>query len=93
MAKVGHQGGMSMRVGIAAQRPQASTPPLCCFWLEGPHRTPTPHFPSVVPSAYLHGRSRYAKLSIHDDSKVKIAPVHSDFLCDFGPLSLMGFAG
>ena len=41
----------------------------------------------------IHGRSRYAKLSIHDDSKVKIAPVHSDFLCDFGSLSLMGFAG
>ena len=31
----------------------------------------------------VHGRSRYAKLSIHDGSKVKIAPVHSDFLCDF----------
>ena len=41
----------------------------------------------------VHGRSRYAKLSIHNDSKVKIAPVHSDFLCDFGSLSLMGFAG
>jgi tripartite-type tricarboxylate transporter receptor subunit TctC len=31
----------------------------------------------------VHGRSRFAKLSIHDDSKVKIAPVHSDFWCDF----------
>ena len=41
----------------------------------------------------VHGRSRFAKLSIHDDSKVKIAPVHSDFWCDFWPLSLMGFAG
>jgi alcohol dehydrogenase class IV len=30
----------------------------------------------------VHGRSRFAKLSIHDDSKVKIAPVHSDFWCD-----------
>jgi hypothetical protein len=34
----------------------------------------------------------FAKLSIHDDSKVKIAPVHSDFECGFWPLSLMGFA-
>ena len=30
----------------------------------------------------VHGRSRFAKLSIHDGSKVKIAPVHSDFWCD-----------
>ena len=29
----------------------------------------------------VHGRSRYAKLSIHDGLKVKIAPVHSDFEC------------
>ncbi len=42
---------MSMWVGIAAQRPQASTP-LAIFWLEGPYRTPTPHFLSLVPSAY-----------------------------------------
>jgi hypothetical protein len=41
----------------------------------------------------VHGRSRFAKLSIHADSKVKIAPVHSDFSCDFGSRSLMGFAG
>lgn len=34
----------------------------------------TPNFIAV------HGRSRHAKLSIHSDSKVKIAPVHSDFL-------------
>ena len=27
----------------------------------------------------VHGRSRFAKLSIRDGSKVKIAPVHSDF--------------
>jgi iron complex outermembrane receptor protein len=45
------------------------------------------------PPRAVHGRSRFAKLSIHDDSKVKIAPVHSDFWCDFGSLSLMGFAG
>jgi hypothetical protein len=41
----------------------------------------------------VHGRPLNAKLSIHGDSKVKIAPVHSDFLCDFWSLSLMGFAG
>ncbi|MBC7484115.1 MAG: hypothetical protein H7337_19940 [Rhizobacter sp.] len=35
----------------------------------------------------------YAKLSIHDGSKVKIAPVHPDFDRGFWPLSLMGFAG
>jgi hypothetical protein len=40
----------------------------------------------------VHGRPRYAKLSIHDDSKEKIAPVHSDFECGLWPLSLMGFA-
>ncbi len=31
----------------------------------------------------VHGRPRFAKLSIHDGSKVKIAPVHSDFRCGF----------
>jgi hypothetical protein len=31
----------------------------------------------------VHGRPRFAKLSIHDGSKVKIAPVHSDFECSF----------
>ena len=41
----------------------------------------------------VHGRFRYAKLSNNDDSKVKIAPVHSDFLRDSWSLSLMGFAG
>lgn len=35
----------------------------------------------------------YAKLSIHDNLKVKIAPVHSDFECSFWLLSLMGSAG
>jgi hypothetical protein len=35
----------------------------------------------------------YAKPSIRFDSKVKIAPVHSDSWCDFGSRSLMGFAG
>ncbi len=29
----------------------------------------------------VHGRPRFAKFSIHDDSKEKIAPVHSDFEC------------
>jgi hypothetical protein len=40
----------------------------------------------------VHGRPRFAKFSIHDGSKEKIAPVHSDFECGFWPLSLMGFA-
>jgi hypothetical protein len=31
----------------------------------------------------VHGRPRFAKLSIHDGLKVKIAPVHSDFRCGF----------
>ena len=35
----------------------------------------------------------YAKPSIHFDSKVKIAPVHSEFSRDFWSLSPMGFAG
>lgn len=38
----------------------------------------------------VHGRSRFAKLSIRVGSKVKIAPVHSDFNCDFGSLPLHG---
>ncbi|SER73604.1 hypothetical protein SAMN02982919_02917 [Giesbergeria anulus] len=45
-----------------------------------------PQYPSV------HGRPRFAKLSIHGSEKVKIAPVHSDFAAGL-PLSLMGFAG
>ena len=44
-------------------------------------------------SRNVHGRPRFAKHSIHDGSKVKIAPVHPDFRCGFWPLSLMGFAG
>ncbi len=39
----------------------------------------------------VHGRPRYAKLSIHDGSKEKIASVHSDFECGLWALSLMGF--
>ena len=35
----------------------------------------------------------YASLSIHDNAKVKIAPVHSDCECSFWLRSLMGFAG
>ena len=35
----------------------------------------------------------YASLSIHDNAKVKIAPVHSDCACSFWLRSLMGFAG
>ena len=41
----------------------------------------------------VHGRPRFAKLSVDDDSKVSIAPVHPDFRLRRGPLSLMGFAG
>jgi hypothetical protein len=35
----------------------------------------------------------FAKLSIHDDWKEKIAPVHSDFDSALRLMSLMGFAG
>jgi hypothetical protein len=41
----------------------------------------------------VHGRPRFAKPSIHDGLKVKIAPVHSDFVCGHWPLSLMECAG
>jgi hypothetical protein len=41
----------------------------------------------------VHGRPQFAKPSVHDDAKVKIAPVHSDFVCGCLPLSLMGYAG
>jgi hypothetical protein len=35
----------------------------------------------------------FARLSIRDEKKVKIAPVHSDCECSFWLLSLMGSAG
>jgi hypothetical protein len=41
----------------------------------------------------VHGRPRFAKRSMRDDIKVKIAPVHSDFVCDDLSLSLMECAG
>jgi hypothetical protein len=41
----------------------------------------------------VHGRPLFAKLSIRDGVKVKIAPVHSDFVCDDLSRSLMGCAG
>ncbi len=41
----------------------------------------------------VHGRPRFAKLSVRDCSKEKIAPVHSDFCCESSSLSLMGSAG
>lgn len=36
---------------------------------------------------------RFAKLSVRDDAKVEIAPVHPDFSCETHSLSLMGSAG
>ena len=36
-----------------------------------------------MPRLDVHGRPRFAKLSIDDGSKEKIAPVHSDFRCGF----------
>jgi hypothetical protein len=41
----------------------------------------------------VHGRPRLAKRSIRNSVKVKIAPVHSDFVCDALSRSLMGCAG
>jgi hypothetical protein len=41
----------------------------------------------------VHGRPRFAKLSVRDGWKEQIAPVHSDFVCGIVPLSLMGLAG
>lgn len=41
----------------------------------------------------VHGRPRFAKHSVRDDPKVKIAPVHPDFRCETRSLSLMGSAG
>jgi ferredoxin-NADP reductase len=43
------------------------------------------------PQPYMN--APYASLSIRDDAKVKIAPVHSDCECSFWLRSLMGFAG
>lgn len=40
--------------------------------------------PCRIAAEYLaRGRHRDVKLSIHDGSKVKLAPLHSDFDCDF----------
>jgi hypothetical protein len=44
-----------------------------------------------VPRAYMN--APYASLSIRDNAKVKIAPVHSDCECSFWLRSLMGSAG
>lgn len=44
-----------------------------------------------VPHPYMN--APYASLSIHDNAKVKIAPVHSDCECSFWLRSLMGSAG
>jgi len=41
----------------------------------------------------MHGRPRFAKLSLDDDLTVKIAAMHSDFFAEHCPLSLMEFAG
>jgi len=46
----------------------------------------------LVHGAYMNA-PKFAKLSIHNSSKVKIAPVYPDFDCSFGLLSLMGAAG
>ena len=43
------------------------------------------------PLTYMNAPS--ASLSIRDDAKVKIAPVHSDCKCSFWLRSLMGSAG
>jgi crotonobetainyl-CoA:carnitine CoA-transferase CaiB-like acyl-CoA transferase len=75
------------RLGIDYERLKAINPRIIYAGLYG-YSEKGPYAGKPV-----HGRSRFAKLSIHDDSKVKIAPVHSDFWCDFKSLSLMGFAG
>ncbi len=41
----------------------------------------------------VHGRPRFAKLSVDEGMKARIAPVHPDFGAARWPLSLMGFAG
>ena len=46
---------------------------------------------SGVTSGNVHEHPLFAKSSIHDSMKVKIAPVYSDFARDFESLSLMGF--
>ena len=45
----------------------------------------------IVPD--VHGRPRFAKLSVCCSTKEKIAPVHPDFRCETNSLSLMGSAG
>jgi len=44
-------------------------------------------------SPAVHGRPRFAKLSVRCGTKEKIAPVHPDFWCEANSLSLMGSAG
>jgi hypothetical protein len=41
----------------------------------------------------MHGRPRFAKLSVDDDLKATIAAMHSDFDREVHSLSLMEFAG
>ncbi|WP_169208727.1 hypothetical protein [Aromatoleum petrolei] len=63
----------------AADTPQASAGRPCCI--------------AVSSARTVHGRPLLAKRSLGDGSKVKIAPVHSDFRCETCSLSLMGCAG
>ncbi len=43
--------------------------------------------------SHIDGRPRFAKLSIDDNKKVKIAAIDPDFLSRLQPQSLMEFAG
>jgi len=48
---------------------------------------------TVLGPLAVHGRPRFAKLSVGEGIEAKIAPVHPDFGAADWPLSLMGFAG
>lgn len=82
------------RLGLLPRCPIRRHPPQAVLHLLSIHSPPRlvdyrdTRFAASQPrrkmgSRNVHGRPRFAKLSIDDGSKVKIAPVHSDFRCGF----------
>src|SRR5690348_14928803 len=54
-------------------------------------RWPGDHVKVLWPD--VHGRPHIVRLSFDNGRTDSIAPVHSELLCELGPLSLMGLAG
>jgi len=62
-------------------------------WLAQCRASTPPLLLGVLARTAVHGRPRFAKLSVRDGLEEQIAPVHPDFVRGVVPLSLMGLAG